>query len=156
MLDSTEIAPSTWYSSETGMVMYSLGDQVGDVEPLRYSGVDLFPKTEYHTTLVSVRRDIPEPALEAVFVDALSNFLADNPVAVAELGAERYFCTKNEEATVVAPVHVIGERALRAFVQTFIPDYDPFFHVTLLKNSQTKYGIRISSAEDLAERCVQI
>lgn len=153
MPHATEIAPHNWYSHTTGMVLLDLNGVVEKVKPQIIDGIELVPKEEYHTTLVSVRREISNPKQEAHFIRNLSEFLIQNPVELSVIGLERYLCRKGDEATVIAPVHLFGEHALKSFVKQYIPGYDPFYHVTLLKSEHTEHGIRVSSPIDLQERC---
>lgn len=153
MTDATEIAPNNWYSHATGMVMHDMTWTVENIQPMTIDGIELIPKEEYHTTLVSVRRELPNPKKEARFIYDLRDFLWESPVEMSTIGRERYLCQKGDEATVIAQVHLFGGIALKEFVREYIPDYDPFWHVTLLKNEQTEHGIRISSREDLNDRC---
>jgi hypothetical protein len=149
MKNAIELAPNYWYSHETGMVMLDVNDAVGEVGPQSINGETLFPKQEYHCTLVSIRREQDAPHQEQEFVNDLASYLD----LTGTPGEERYLCAKDEERTVVAPIQLVGAQALQGFIRGYFSHYAPFFHVTLLKNEATKYGIRISSEQDLADRC---
>lgn len=156
MKNATELVPNYWYSNETGMVMLDVNDAVGEVLPVDVNGETLFPKEEYHCTLVSIRREQSSPDQERGFVDDLTSYLETTDIPDVYIGDERYYCAKDEERTIIAPVHLLGTQALKGFIRGYFPQYAPFFHVTLLKNEATQYGIRISSAQDLADRCTKL
>lgn len=153
MTDATEIAPHTWYSHTTGSVLHDVSRAVEPLEPMVVEGIELLPKQEFHTTLVSARRELHTQKREAHFIHDLREFLAYNPVELRTITNERYFCQKENEASVIAPVCLFGDVGLKSFVRKFIPQYDPFYHVTLLKSEETEHGIRISSRDDLNDRC---
>ncbi len=156
MRDATEIAPNNWYNHANGEVVVDMSRAIDNVEPMTIDGIQLFPKEEYHATLISVRDEFPDPKKEARFIHHLRDFLWEYRVEPSILGPERYLCQKGDEATVVARAHLFGEITLRKYVRRHIPDYDPFYYVTLLANDQSEQEIPISSVAELAERCRQL
>lgn len=126
MKNATELAPNYWYSNETGMVMLDINDVVGEVAPQVVNGETLFPKEEYHCTLVSIRREQSESSQEQRFVDDLESYLGTTGTPEVHIGEERYLCTKNEERTIIAPVQLVGAQALQGFIKSYFPQYALF------------------------------
>lgn len=153
MINAHEIAPHFGYSPETGMVMLDVGEAVGTLQPMEVEGVLFTPKTEFHSTLVSMRREASPLVYEIDFVTALGGFLEQAEIRLETIRSERYMCQKGEEASIIAPVELEGDEALRTFVRRYYPQYNPFFHVTTHLNASTDYGIRVSSESDLQNRC---
>lgn len=153
--NAQEIGPNIWHSPDTSMIMFDLCDTIL-AEEIEIDGDILRPKQEYHTTLVSLKREERLLRTDNDFLVDFTDFLTDQPVELDAVGDERYVCQKGVEKTVIAPVYLYGEQALKGFIREYFPHYAPFFHVTLLKNDSTEHGIRISSEHDLAERCAII
>lgn len=156
MQNSAEVTPDIWYSFDTGTVMLDVTDAVEEVQPQVIDQVVLSPKTEYHCSLVSIRHEQGCQDSEAEVVETLTTFLQTTDIRLDEISDERYLCTKEGGLTIIAPVRLVGERALRSFIKGYFPGYDPFFHVTLLKSEDVEHGIRVSSVEELVARCVKL
>ena len=122
-------------------------------------GTELYPKDEYHCSLVDVRHYIgdDEPSEEQRIGKAVKEYLRESNLRFAGLGAERYLCRKEDRTTLVAPIQIDGFEEFAAFIETFIPGYRrPFLHVTLLKSEATQYGISINCQDDLLAYCERL
>lgn len=154
-----DISPNVWY--DPGVKNYFMLDVTAAIETpteIDIDGVVLFPKDEYHCSLVPAGKIAEGQRLQGLNY-FLVTYLRANPdlLRFDGLGDERYICKKNDEVTLVAPARVVGIEALRAAVRQMIPEYEPAFpHVTLLKSENSPYGIGINSEKDLAEYCTRI
>lgn len=144
-----------WYDAEgTGYVGLDLTADIPPPQPRTVAGVVLAPKSEYHCSLVALRRYIGDRARELSVAEAIKGFLGEHVLRFLGLGDERYLCRKDDRTTVVAPVRIGGLDDFVGFVRTVIPDYqEPFPHVTLLTDEGSRFGIAIHSADDLARFC---
>jgi len=122
-------------------------------------GTELYPKDEYHCSLVDVRHYIGKdaPSEEKRIGNAVKGYLRENNLRFAGLGDERYLCRKKDRTTLVAPIHIDGFEEFASFIEPLIPGYrPPFLHVTLLKSETTQYGISINSEDDLLTYCERL
>ena len=117
-------------------------------------GVELFPKNEYHSSLLSMERYIENKDEALRIAHSIKEYLQSHTLQFAGLGSERYVCRRDERMTLVAPVIIDGIDEFRAFISSLIPEFDPpFSHITLLKSKATEFGIGINSMSDLAQYC---
>lgn len=122
-------------------------------------GTELYPKDEYHCSLVNVRHYIgdDEPSEEQRIGKAVEEYLRHSNLRFTGLGEERYLCRREDRTTLVAPVQIDGFDEFASLIETLIPGYrPPFLHVTLLKSEATRYGISINSEGDLLEYCERL
>lgn len=151
------IASNVWHDPEGSCsIMLDVTDEVVPVEPQVVSGIELLPKSEYHVTLVA---PLKQGLVAVQYPDAVivvKDFLASEPEAIKfnGLSNERYLCQKDDEYSLIAPAEILGVEALyKVLSQRFDGLGEPFLHVTLLKSRNSEYGISVSSAEVLADRC---
>ena len=139
---------------EKGYIMFDLTSFIPKQSSLVINGTELFPKNEYHASLVAMERYI-ENKEEAIKIAVLiKEYLETHELRFIELGKARYVCNRDTRMTLVAPVTIEGIEEFKAFVGTLIPHYDPpFSHITLLKSKATEFGIGINSMNDLDQYC---
>ncbi|HMS92901.1 MAG TPA: hypothetical protein PKD28_00800 [Candidatus Saccharibacteria bacterium] len=156
----TNITEQIWYDPEVKhYIMLDVTEQIPEQTMQVFDGTELFPKDEYHVSLVAAGKLSEDPATVAGIVDDVRSFLHDNPEAVAfqGLGDERYVCRDGDEMTLIAPARIVALDGLRGVVRRRIPEYEPAFsHVTLLKSASSPYGIGINSDSDLAAYCQKV
>jgi hypothetical protein len=142
---------------EKGYVMFDLTSYVPTQAKQIVDGIELFPKNEYHTSLVAIERYIQnkDEALKVVF--SIKAYLETHDLEFVGVGQERYVCKRDERTTVIAPVTIKGIEEFRSFVSSLIPGYDPpFSHITLLKSKATEFGIGINSMDELHQYCAPL
>lgn len=153
------LSPNVWYDSAgTYYVVLDVAQQIGVVKSRMINGVELFPKAEYHVSLVATKHLTDDIATREALIADIREFLLQNPTAVQleSIGTERYFCQKGSDSTLIAPVSVAGMDRLAAVVRERLPDFEvPYLHVTMLKNAESEYGIGIKSRDKLEEYCVK-
>lgn len=151
------ISEKVWRDVEgTNYIMLDVTKEVGVQHTRTIDGIELFPKDEYHVTLLPASKLSDDPDIVESIVGDVRVFFDEHPhrVVFERLGDERYVCTKDEEMTLIAPAIVVGLDSLRQIVQRRMPGYAPAFpHVTLLKSANSQYGIGVNSQQDFAERC---
>lgn len=152
-----ELGKGVWHDPvNSGYIGLDLTADIPAQEKRTYNGIALYPKDEYHCSLVAVRKYV-EPAEEPSIADAVKDYLREHDLHFAGLGEERYLCRKDDRMTMVAPVRIAGIEAFIAFIQKLIPGYvPPFPHVTLLKSETAEHGISINSVEDLRGYCEEL
>jgi hypothetical protein len=134
---------------------------IPELPSITIDGVEVFPKEEYHVSLVAARKAAQQnPEQEAAIVRLVSEYLRrpGNALEWDGLTGEYYLCHKlNEQGemqfTVVAGAAIIGLEGLQRMLRHHfsIPPSQP--HVTLLKSANSPYGIGVNSADDLANYC---
>jgi len=141
---------------EKGYVMFDLTNFIPQQSSQVVDGVELLPKNEYHSSLVSLERYIQDKDEAHRIALSIKEYLMDHQLTYAGLGDERYVCKREERMTLVAPVAIEGLDEFRAFITSLIPDFDPpFSHITLLKSAATEFGIGINSMSDLDQYCTR-
>ena len=151
-----EIGKGMWHAVDTGYIGLDVTADIPPQEVRTVEGTALFPKDEYHCSLVAVRK-YKNPEEEQSVADAVKDYLREHDLQYAGLGDERYLCRKDDRVTIVAPVRIDGIDEFVAFVQTLIPEHlPPFLHVTLLKSETTEHGISVNSMEDLHRYCEKL
>jgi len=149
------LSDNIWHDPEgTGYVMLDATNDVPPQIPTTINGEVLYPKAEYHCSLVDTRAHIEDRALEEQFIEDIKRFLARHAISVTSISDERLLCREKEKTTIVAPVILDGLDDFIGFVQERIPGFQtPWTHVTLLKTAETKYGIALPTQEEVAEYC---
>ena len=152
-----QIGKGVWHDPvTTGYIGLDLTADIPPQAPRTVEGIALFPKQEYHCSLVAVRKYV-DPAEEQSVADAVKDYLREHDLHFAGLGDERYLCRKEDRVTLVAPVRIDGIDEFFAFIKALVPEYvPPFLHVTLLKSETTEHGISINSMQDLHRYCQKL
>ena len=152
-----DLGKGVWHDPEgTGYIGLNLDNDIPAPPRLIIEDTELFPKSEYHCSLVDVRHYIggEQSAEEMRIGNAVKDYLREHDLRFIRLGEERYLCRKEDRTTLVAPVRLDGFEGFAAFIQTYIRGYrPPFLHVTLLMSEATPRGISINSEDDLASYC---
>ncbi|QQS21697.1 hypothetical protein IPM09_04230 [Candidatus Saccharibacteria bacterium] len=162
-----ELGRDVWYDGGLkGYAMLDVTHSVPAISPLVIDGTELLPKEEYHVSIAKLRALARgDAAKEAELVTFLQEYFAeqDHEFRWAGLTGDYYVCRKPNQAgetqmTLIGSVEIVGLRALeRAMRDRFDPAIrlsQP--HVTLLKSTNSPYGIGINSADDLASLCTPI
>lgn len=152
-----EIGQGVWYDAvNTGYIGLDVTAQIPPQKMCTAERIELFPKDEYHCSLVAVRKYV-DPEEEQSVADVVKDYLREHDLRFAGLGDERYLCRKDDRATIVAPARIDGIDEFFGFIKKLIPDYaPPFIHVTLLKSETTEHGISVNSIEDLHQYCEEL
>lgn len=152
-----EIGNGVWHDPiDTGYIGLDLTGDIPPQAPRTIEGIELFPKQEYHCSLIAVRKYV-DPAEEQTVADAVKDYLREHDLRFAGLGDERYLCRKEDRVTIVAPVRIDGIDEFFAFIKALVLKYvPPFLHVTLLKSETTEHGISVNSMEDLHRYCQKL
>lgn len=161
-MSAQELARNVVYDPEVkGYIMYDATACIPELPSITIDGVEVFPKEEYHVSLVAARKAAQQnPEQEAAIVRLVSEYLRrpGNALEWDGLTGEYYLCHKlNEQGemqfTVVAGAAIIGLEGLQRMLRHHfsIPPSQP--HVTLLKSANSPYGIGVNSADDLANYC---
>ena len=153
-----DLGQNVWYDPDTnGYIGLDVTDYIQTQEQQIIEGILLLPKNEHHCSLVAVHRYVKDQVKEQMIADAVRDYLSAHSLRVVSLGNDRYLCRKDGRTTVIAPIEVAGSEALRAFVATLIPKYQPLFsHVTLLKSEATEFGIGINTMSELDQLCKKL
>lgn len=156
----TSLSHNIWYDADgTYYVVLDVTQQIGTLSLQIINGVELIPKDEYHVSLVPTSRLTDDLAVREVLIADIEELLRQNPdvVQFESLGTERYFCQKDDEATLIATATVTGLERLAVTVRNRFPEYEvPFAHVTLLKSAKSEYGVGINSRAELEEYCLKL
>lgn len=152
-----QLGQGVWHDAVgTGYIGLDLTADIPPQDMRTVDGIALYPKNEYHCSLVAVRKHV-DPAEGQSIADAIKDYLREHRLHFAGLGTKRYLCRKDDRLTIVAPVHIDGIDDFFAFTRGLIHEYvPPFPHVTLLKSHTAKHGISINSLEDLHQYCEQL
>lgn len=153
-----ELGSSVWYDNEgSGYVMLDITDSIPLQHERVIDGQLLTPKSEYHCTLVPVRKIVENSDQENQLIGVIQAALARKSVIFSGLSDARYVCEKEDEMTVIAPAQLDGLEELNQVVRRISPDFTGVFaHVTLLKNENSAFGISVVSLEALAARCRKV
>lgn len=156
-MTNRDIGKGVWHDPvNTGYIGLDLTAEIPPQNARTIEGTQLFPKEEYHCSLVAVRKYINDPVREQSIVEAVEGYLRKHDLRYAGLGTERYLCRKDDRVTIVAPVRIDGADEFFAFIERLIFGYrPPFLHVTLLKSETTEHGISVNSTDDLNRYCQQ-
>ena len=157
-MSNHDLGKGVWHDPvNTGYIGLDLTAIIPSQETRTVEGTKLGPKTEYHCSLVAVRKYTADPTREQAIVEAVKGYLRTHDLRFAGLGDERFLCRKEDRATIVAPIRIDGIDQFCAFIQTLIPDYrPPFIHVTLLKSETTEHGVSLNSPADLHRFCTKL
>lgn len=154
------ITENIWYDPDVkNYVMLDVTDIIPEQSPCIIEGIELMPKDEYHVSLVPAGRLSDDGVEVTGIIEDIQAYLAGVPekVKLVGLSEERYFCKKEDEATMIAPAIIIGLDELCAVVRKRVPTYNSIFpHVTLLKSTNSQYGISIKSKGDLMSYCMKL
>jgi len=153
-----DLGEQVWYDpDENGYIGLDLTKSIPRQSSQVVDGVELFPKDEFHCSLVATRLYTSDTNQEQSIAEFVKEYLETHQLVFVGLGDERYVCKKEYRTTIIAPVIIEGIEGLKDFVRTIIPAYQPpFSHVTLLKSKVTKYGIGINSINDLSLYCKKL
>lgn len=155
-----QLRDDVWYDTEgTYYVLLDVTQQIDEQQPRVVDGVVLMPKDELHVSIVPTSRLTDDESVRGALIADIRDYLAENPSAVQfeNLGPERYFCQKADEATLIAPAVVSGTDGLVQVVRRHFPDFEAtFLHVTLLKNAESEYGIGINNPTELKQYCTKL
>ena len=154
-----QLAEHIWLSPEKhNYIMLDITSQIPPQPALVVNGVELFPKGEYHISLVAADKVVATSEESQLLVSEITEFLHTNPGAIyfAGLTEERYICRDGDEMTLITSVKVAGIDKLRDIISQYAPGYQPATpHVTLLKNRSSLYGIGIHSEADFIALCTK-
>jgi hypothetical protein len=153
-----DLSKKVWYDPDAnGYIGLDVSDDIPAQTKLTIESTELLPKSEYHSSLVAIRRYVDDREEEQSIADAVKGYLQSHDLRYVGLGDERYLCRKDNKMTVVAPVKIDGIDELRKFIKTRIPDYQPpFSHVTILKSEATEFGVPINSMGELVQYCEKL
>lgn len=154
-----QLAEHIWLTPEKHN--YIMLDVTGRIPPqfsLVVDGVELFPKEEYHISLVAADKITATPEESQLLVSEIAKFLRANPKGIyfEGLTKERYICRDGDEVTMIAPANIAGLNKLYGIILRYVSDYRPAVpHVTLLKSESSIYGIGIHSEADFRTLCTK-
>lgn len=104
-----QLGQGVWYDPEgTGYIMLDVSQKVTHLEPKVVRGIELFPKTEYHCSLVAARKlACDDRTIEAEIVHNIEQCLKTNKIQLIGLTNNYFFCQKvkqdgRNESTVIA------------------------------------------------------
>jgi hypothetical protein len=159
-MTNQDLGRGVWYDPvETGYIALDVTADIPARERQKriLEGTALFPKDEYHCSLVAVRKYTDDREYEGSVANAVRDYLFDHDLRYSGLDDERYLCRKDDRVTVVAPVRLGGIEEFLGFVRTLVPGYQrPFPHVTLLTSGTAQRGISVNSTDDLRRYCRRI
>lgn len=156
--ERVELGSDVWYSPETGFVMRDVSRYVPEQTTRRILDEDLYPKNEYHVTLLNTRRYIGDSIQESDIVSKIQNYLQTCSLSEIDIAScKKYLCQRGDAVSVIA---LVGDddamMSLKDLIRTLIPDYEQLSHVTLLTNKTAPLGIAVPNDEFLSKNAVEI
>ncbi|MDO4780980.1 MAG: hypothetical protein Q4A34_01110 [Candidatus Saccharibacteria bacterium] len=134
-------------------------DKIPQLQQSTIDGIELFPKQEYHISLVSLDKICVGKAQKRKLFAALTEFFRNNlgTVSLTSIDKCRYLCHKGGKDTLIAMANIRGLQEMWAVVTQFIPNAPPPFpHVTLLMSKEAERGIGLHSKDDLLRYCREV
>jgi len=146
-----------------GYIVLDITEAVPPLDSLIVDGVEFLSKSEYHCSLVAVKRIAQSLAennnqvaqLQKTIVENAKKQLAQTPIDTVHFTGQFYRCHKNGESTIIGLVDVPGLQELRQGIasSTGISLDDPLPHVTVLKTINSQWGIAVNAQTDFNAYC---
>jgi len=131
------------------------------VSELELEGEILKPRTTFHCSLVAARKlSNGDEVSERRIVATVEKLLRVHHVKFEGIAPDIYVCRKpdldgNQQTTIIAGAKILGFEELKEGLQRELNMEISLPHVTLLKSSNSPYGIGVNSQSDLSKYCVR-
>ncbi len=156
--ERVELGQGVWYSRETGYVMLDITHKIPSLGALQVHDETLYPKDEYHVSIINTRRYVDELEQEEVVVAAIRDHLASHKLGEVEISDENIYLSQyGDSVTVLATVaETTGLCEVQTMLTEIVPGYEQLLHVTLLRNNPPNRGTAVPSQAFLEENAVKL